>query len=360
MNSALRIADHGRERTPGMDFTVQHLAELVQGKLHGDPKQIITGAHSLEEARAGEITFVENDRHAPRLKKSQASAAVVPEHLKTNGLTVIRVADPLSAFVKIARAFQNPPLDLAPGIDPRASVNPTARISADSVIHAFANIGPGVTLGSRCRISSGVSIAANCRLGDDVTLYPNVVLYEGTVLGDRVTIHANAVIGADGFGYRQQEGRHVKVPQLGYVEIESDVEIGAGSTIDRGTFEATRIGAGTKIDNLVQIAHNCHIGRHNLLVSQVGVAGSVRTGDYVIVAGQAGLADHVTIGDGVVVGSKSGVFRDVGPGERVLGAPATSERVQKRVFVCLDKLPDLIRDVKRIKQSLGFEDHRVD
>ncbi|MFL5243282.1 MAG: UDP-3-O-(3-hydroxymyristoyl)glucosamine N-acyltransferase [Gemmataceae bacterium] len=343
-----------------MDFTVQHLAELVQGKLHGNPQQIITGAHSLEEARAGEITFVEDDRHAPQLKTSQASAAVVPEHLKTNGLTVIRVADPLSAFVQIARAFQEPFPDAAPGIDPRACVSSTARISPDATVQAFACIGPEVVIGARCRISSGVSISAKCRVGDDVTLYPHVVLYERTILGDRVTIHANAVIGADGFGYRLKDGRHVKVAQLGYVEIESDVEIGAGTTIDRGTFEATRIGAGTKIDNLVQIAHNCHIGRHNMLVSQVGVAGSARTGDYVIVAGQAGLADHVRVGDGVVVGSKSGVFRDVASGERVLGAPATSERVQKRIFVCLEKLPDLIRDVKRLKQSMGLEDNKVD
>jgi UDP-3-O-[3-hydroxymyristoyl] glucosamine N-acyltransferase len=341
-----------------MGFTVRHLAELVQGKVHGNPEQVITGAHSLEEAKTGEITFVETDRHAVRLKKSQASAAVVSEHLETNGLTVIRVADPLAAFVQIARVFQRISADVVVGIDPRANVHPTARISSQSSVHAFATIGPGVVVGDRCLVSCGVSIGAHCRIGNDVTLHPNVVLYDQTIIGDRVVIHANAVIGADGFGYRLQDGRQVKVPQLGNVEIGCDVEIGAGSTIDRGTFGATRIGDGTKIDNQVQVAHNVQIGRHNLLVSQVGVAGSVRTGDYVIVAGQAGLADHVNVGDGVVVGAKSGVFRDVGPGERVLGAPAMAERNQKRIFVCLDKLPDLLRDMKRIKLKLGLDESK--
>jgi UDP-3-O-[3-hydroxymyristoyl] glucosamine N-acyltransferase len=340
-----------------MDFTVRHLAELVQGRLYGNPDEIITGARSIEGAQAGDITFVESDRHAARLKNSQASAAVVSEGLPTNGLTVIRVKDPLSAFVQIARAFQDPPPTVHVGIDPRACIHWSACISSQSTIQAFATVGPGVTIGDGCLVSSGVSIGANCKIGSEVILHPNVVLYERTIIGDRVVIHANSVIGADGFGYRFHEGRQVKVPQLGNVEIGNDVEIGAGSTIDRGTFEATRIGDGTKIDNQVQVAHNVRIGRHNLLVSQVGVAGSVRTGDYVIVAGQAGLADHVSVGDGVVVGAKSGVFRDVGPGQRVLGAPAMSERNQKRIFVCLDKLPDLLRDMKRIKQTLGLDEN---
>src|SRR5205807_3439123 len=164
----------------------------------------------------------------------------------------------------------------------------------------FAAVGEGTVVGARCRLHSGAVVGRHCRLGDDVVLYPNAVLYDGTVLGSRVIIHANAVIGADGFGYRLQNGRHVKVPQLGHVELGDDVEIGACTTIDRGTFQATRIGAGTKIDNLVQIGHNCKIGRHNLLVSQMGIAGSSTTGDYVVMAGQVGIADHIHIGDRAV------------------------------------------------------------
>src|SRR5204862_8014669 len=170
---------------------------------------------------------------------------------------------------------------------------------------------------------SGGALGRFCRLGDDVTIYPNAVLYDATEVGHRVVIHANAVLGADGFGYRLQNGRHAKVPQLGHVEIGDDVEIGACTTIDRGTFQATTIGEGTKIDNLVQVAHNCQIGKHNLFVSQMGIAGSSTTGDYVVIAGQAGITDHVHIGTGAVIGAKSGVTKDVTAGQRTLGAPAT-------------------------------------
>jgi UDP-3-O-[3-hydroxymyristoyl] glucosamine N-acyltransferase len=189
-----------------------------------------------------------------------------------------------------------------------------------------------------------------------VTLFPNAVLYDGTVLGNRVIVHANAVLGADGFGYRLQDGRHVKAPQLGHVEVGDDVEVGACTTIDRGTFEPTRIGEGTKIDNLVQVAHNCRIGRHNLLVSQLGIAGSSSTGDYVVMAGQVGVRDHVHIGDGALIGARAGVARDVAAGERMLGAPATPEREQKRILMSLEKLPEIRKDVHRIKQHLGIKD----
>src|SRR5262249_16361727 len=184
------------------------------------------------------------------------------------------------------------------GIDPRACVEPPARVGPDPSILPLASVGAGTVIGARCRIAAGAVIGRNCRLGDDVTVFANAVLYDDTVLGHRVIIHGNAVLGADGFGYRFQDGRHVKVPQLGFVEIGDDVEVGAGSTIDRGTFQATRGGAGTKIDNLVQVGHNCQVGRHNLFVAQVGMAGSSSTGDYVVIAGQVGVVGHVHIGTG--------------------------------------------------------------
>jgi UDP-3-O-[3-hydroxymyristoyl] glucosamine N-acyltransferase len=174
------------------------------------------------------------------------------------------------------------------------------------------------------------------------------------VLGKRVIIHANAIIGADGYGYRLQGGKHVKVPQLGYTDIGDDVEVGAGSAIDRGTFGPTTVGQGTKIDNLVQIGHNCKIGQHNLVVSQVGIAGSCSTGNYVVIAGQVGIADHVHVGDGALIGAKSGVSKDVPPGQRTLGAPAMEEHETKRMLMSLVKLPDLLQDVKRIKKQLGI------
>lgn len=339
----------------GVTITVRQLAELVGGQVCGEADIPITAACPLGEAGVTHITFIENEKHAYLLRKCRAGAVVVPESLTpAAGLTVIRVADPLAAFIAIVRHLHGRAEPPPHGIDPGAVVHPTVTLGLEVSLHPFATIGEGSVLGARCRISSGCAIGRHCRLGDDVILYPNVVIYDGTVLGDRVIVHANAVLGADGFGYRLQNGRHVKVPQLGHVEIGNDVEIGAGTTIDRGTFQATRVGEGTKIDNLVQIGHNCQIGRHNLLVSQVGIAGSSRTGDYVVIAGQAGIADHVHIGDRTTIGAGAGVPGDIAADQMVLGAPARPIRDQKRILVTLDKLPEMYRDLRRVKQKLGM------
>ncbi len=339
-----------------MQATIKQLAELVQGQVHGDDALVVTAARPLGEAGPGEITYVDGDKHLTQLSASQAPAAVGPLTLPLNGKTLIRVKDPLAAFVAIVRHLHGRP-ELPPhGIDPRASVDSTVQIGAEPSIHPFACIGAGTVLGARCRIHSGVAIGRDCRIGSDVTIYPNAVLYDGTVVADRAVIHANAVLGADGFGYRFQDGRHVKVPQQGSVEIGADVEIGACSTIDRGTFGVTAIGAGTKIDNLVQVGHNCRVGKHNIFVSQVGMAGSCSTGDYVVIAGQVGVADHVHIGAGAVIGAKSGVVRDIPAGQRSLGAPATPEREQKRILMSLEHVPEMRRDLRKIKQQLGMPD----
>jgi UDP-3-O-[3-hydroxymyristoyl] glucosamine N-acyltransferase len=336
--------------------TVRQLAELVQGQVVGDSDVPITAARSLSEAQPGDITFVENDNHARELHACRASAVVAPPGVNVNGLPRIQAADPLAAFVTIARHLHGRGESPAHGIDPKAQVHPTVSLGPDVSVLPFAVIGEGTVIGARCRLYSGVVVGRYCRLGDDVTLYPNAVLYDGTVLGHRVIVHANAVLGADGFGYRLHDGKHVKVPQFGHVEIADDVEIGACTTIDRGTFQATRVGEGTKIDNLVQIGHNCRIGRHNLLVSQMGIAGSSSTGDYVVIAGQVGIVGHVHIGDGVIIGGQAGVTKDIPAGQRMLGSPATPEREQKRMLMSLEKLPDLRRDVRRIKQQLGMKD----
>lgn len=339
-----------------MSVTLRQLADLVRGELLGDGDVLIEAARSLREAQAGDITFVEHDRHAHLLHECQASAAVVSAAVPANGLALIRVADPLAAFIAIVRHLHGRPEPPPHGIDPRAYVHPTAQVGPDASIYPFAYVGEGSVIGARCRLYSGAVVGRFCRLGDDVTLYPHAVLYDDTILGDRVMVHANAVLGADGFGYRFQGGRHVKVPQLGRVEVASDAEIGACTTIDRGTFQATRIGEGTKIDNLVQVAHNCKIGKHNLFVSQMGIAGSSSTGDYVVVAGQVGIVDHVHVGDRAMIGGQAGVTKDVPAGQRMLGSPATPERDQKRILMSMEKLPELRRDVRRIKQHLGLAD----
>lgn len=337
-----------------MAVTVRELADLVKGTLFGDGSVLISEARSLGQAQDGHITFLDSDKQARLLAHCKASAVVVPDSLPLADRTLIRVKDPLAAFIAIVQHLRGKDQPPPTGVDARAYVHPTVKLGPDCSIQPHATIGEGSVLGARCRIYPGAVIGRNCKIGDDVILFPNTVLYDNTVLGNRVMIHAGAVLGADGYGYRLQGGKHIKVPQLGHVEIGDDVEIGAGTTIDRGTFDATRIGPGTKIDNLVQIGHNCQIGPHNLLVSQVGIGGSTSTGAYVVMAGQVGVADHVHIGDQAVLGARCGVGSDLAGGVRYLGAPAIPEKEQKRIFASLFKLPEMRKDLKKVLAQLGI------
>jgi UDP-3-O-[3-hydroxymyristoyl] glucosamine N-acyltransferase len=339
--------------------TVQRLADLVQGEIRGDGGRTIVAARPLRDAGPDDISFLEGDKQLRLLADCRAGALVIPSSLlgrlpETGTPIFIAVPDALSAFVTLVEHLHGRPVEGPHGIDPLASVHPSAVIGPEVSILPFACVGAGTVLGARCRVGSGVILGRDCRLGDDVLLHPNVVLYDGTILGHRVIVHANAVLGADGFGYRVHQGQHRKVPQLGWVEIGDDVEIGACATVDRGTFQATRVGPGTKIDNLVMVGHNCRIGPHNLLAGQVGIAGSTATGAYVVMAGQVGVADHVNIGDAAQLGARSGVAQDVPAGERFLGTPARPEREAKRILLSLDRLPGLCRDVRRILRHLGL------
>jgi len=354
--------------------TVQQIAEWIGGRIVGDPHRLIRAARTIHEAGPEDVTFLENDRPLRHGAVIRAGAVLArPGEFSRNGqpansarhgaynapvlqdyVTIIETSDPLAAFVVVYQHLHGLPSAQFGGIDPRAIIHPTVQLGRDVEIGAGACIGEGTVVGDRCRIHPGVVVGRFCKLGDDVILYPNVVIYDGCTLGNRVIVHANSVIGADGFGYRQQDGRHLKVPHLGSVVIEDDVEIGACTTIDRGTFQATRIGAGTKIDNLVQIAHNCRIGRHNLLVGQVGLAGSVTTGDYVVLAGQVAVRDHCNLGDGVIVGARAGVIQDVPSGQRVLGEPAMPELEYKRLVLLFQKLPELKQQIEEIRKHLGL------
>ncbi len=238
------------------------------------------------------------------------------------------------------------------GISDRAVIDPTAKIGPDTNVHPLAVIGRDVVIGHRCEIQSGVVIGDGCHLGNNVILYANTVLYHGVIIEDQVTIHASCVIGADGFGYQVVNGGHQHIPHYGTVRICSDVEIGAGTTIDRAKVGETLIGTGTRIDNLVMIGHNCRIGRHNLLVSQVGLAGSVSTGDYVVVAGQVGVSDHVHLGDGVVVGAQSGVKNDIPGGQTYFGNPAGPMAEISRQLAALRRLPEMRDAMKRMEREL--------
>lgn len=330
------------------------IAELIGGTIVGHGDLAITGARALLEAGEHDISFVADDRQQKNLNITRAGALIAKPGIRHNELTVIEVADPFAAFLKVYEHF-HPALSAHEAqVDPRAAVDPTALIGEGCYIGPFAVIGAGTVIGDHCQLHAGVSVGRNCKVGSHSVLYPHAVVYDGCTIGQRVILHANSVVGADGFGFRLVKGKHVKIPQMAGVEIADDVEIGAGTMIDRGTFEPTRVGEGTKIDNMVQIGHNCSIGKHNLLVSQVGIGGSSTTGDYVVIAGQVGVADHVHIGDQAVLGAQAGVPSDVPAKTRVLGAPARPERDAKVILLSLDKLPALRQDVRKIKQHLGM------
>jgi UDP-3-O-[3-hydroxymyristoyl] glucosamine N-acyltransferase len=337
-----------------MPTALAQLAQIVGGVLRGDGTLPIHGAAILDDAQAGQITLVDGVERLRDLKASCASAAVVPRGFAADtALSTIEVDDVHWAFATIVKSFRPPRQSPRVGISPLAHIRASARLAEDVDVYPGASIGDDVEIGRGATIHSGVHVMAACRIAHDVTIMPGAVLYEETRVGPRVIIHAGAVIGAYGFGYTMVEGRYQRAAQLGYVEIGADVEIGAGTTIDRGTYGPTVIGEGTKIDNLVMIAHNCRVGRHNMICSQVGIAGSTTTGDYVVMAGQVGVRDHVHIGTRAVLGAKAGVSNDVPDGARMIGIPATPERVQKLKQAALAKLPEMRQDLKALERRVA-------
>ena len=335
-----------------MQATLAELATLVGGELVGNGHMVINGAATQRDAEPGHITLVDGSEKNQRLENCRALAVVAPHSFTPQNISAIQVDDVHGAFAAIVRHF-NPPREMSrPGLSPLASVSPSAVIGADVDIHPFATVGDNVTIGAGTKIHSGVHIMAGSQIGEHVTIFPNAVLYENTIVGSGCLIHANAVLGAYGFGYGFANGRHILSAQLGNVILGEDVEVGAGTTIDRGTYGPTSIGEGTKIDDSVMIAHNCRIGRHNMLCSQVGVAGSTTTGDYVVMAGQVGVRDHVHIGHRAVLGAMAGVTNDVPDGARMIGIPATPERDQKIKQAAFSKLPEMRRQLKKLQRTV--------
>ena len=336
-----------------MSLTVRQLAEWVSGEVIGDPNTLLRNPAPIDAAEPGDFTYVaDGDKNLKAWAASKASAAVVGPSFPADSRPVVKVADPLAAFLQIAIRLRGD-RTLAPGIHPTAVIHPTATLGLNAHVAPYVVIGEGTTIGANAVIHSGVVVGRFCTLGNDVTLYPNAVLYDDCVLGNRVTIHSNSVIGADGFGFRLVKGRHEKIPQVGTAELEDDVDVGACSTVDRGAVGATRIGTGTKIDNLVMVAHNCRLGKHNILVGQVGLAGSCSSGDYVVMAGQAGTADHIHIGDRAVLGAQCGVISDIPPDTEVLGAPAIPRRDYFRMYIGMQKVGDLRDELKALKKQVA-------
>ncbi|MBX7166129.1 MAG: UDP-3-O-(3-hydroxymyristoyl)glucosamine N-acyltransferase [Pirellulales bacterium] len=333
------------------------LALRVGGKLTGDAQLSITGAATLDEAVAGQITLVDHADKARRLADTAAAAAIVPRGVSAAGKPTIEVDDPHQAFITLLQLFRPARSSRRVGISRQANIDSSAHIDATAEIHPGASIGADVEIGPRTIIHSGACVMDGCRIAADVIVFPNAVLYPETIVGPRVVLHAGVIVGGHGFGYAQVAGRHEPAAQLGHVRIESDVEIGPNSTVDRGTYGATVIGEGTKIDNQVQIAHNCRIGRHNLICAQVGIAGSTSTGDYVVIAGQVGVRDHVHIGDRAIISAMAGITNHVPAGAIMMGIPATPIRDQKVLQATLSKLPEMRKDLKalsrRVEQLVG-------
>lgn len=342
-----------------MAATLAELAQLVEGTLFGPADLEIHGAATLSTALTKQITLVDSLDKVHRLQHSAASAVVVPRQLSPENWPAIQVDDVHAAFAKIVCHFRPPRTAARIGVSVHAVVSPTAQLGHDVDIHPGATVGDDAVIGAGSTIHAGVRIMAGCRIGEHVTIFPNAVLYEDTVVGSRTVIHGNAVVGAYGFGYTVVDGKHQLSAQLGYVEIGADVEVGACSTIDRGTYGPTVIGDGTKIDNQVMIAHNCRIGRHNMLCSQVGIAGSSTTGDYVVMAGQTGVRDHVHIADRAIIGAKSGVPNDVEAGAVVFGIPARPERLQKLILAAIARLPEFRRQLKDVEAAVAQLERRL-
>ena len=333
-----------------MAFKLAELAELVSGRLTGNGQLLISGAATIADANEKQITLADRCSLLEELNRSSACAAIVTEGVVPQNKAYITVEDARTAFEQVVRQFSPGRRRKRSGISPAAIVSPEASLGEDVEVCPLVTIEEDVQMGPRCTIHSGAVIMAGCRLGSDVTIYPNAVLYPDTVVGDRVIIHSGAVIGADGFGFEAVNGQHVLCPQLGNVEIGPDVIVGACTTIDRGTYSATRIGAGTKIDNQVMIGHNCQIGRHNLLCAQVGIAGSVTTGDRVVMGGQVGVRDHVELADGVQLGAKSGVGESISQAGKYLGAPAIPLRKEIQILVSRQKIPEMRRRITKLEE----------
>jgi UDP-3-O-[3-hydroxymyristoyl] glucosamine N-acyltransferase len=333
-------------------FTTAEIARELEGQVIGDPSLKLTGFAPATAARAGDLTFAENETFFQKAEQSAAAAILIAGPFTSAAKTIIRVADARVAFARVLPLFF-PERAFAPGIHPSAivdasaSIDPTAHVGPHCVILENVKIGPGAVL------QGGNHIGENAVIGAETRLFPNVVIYGQTQIGRRVRIHAGAVIGSDGFGYVFDSGIHRKVPQVGLVIVQDDVEIGANVTIDRGALGPTTIGKGTKIDNLVMIAHNVSVGEHCLLVAQVGVAGSTKIGQYSTLAGQVGIAGHLKIGNKVTIAAQSGVMHDVPDGGKWLGAPAQPDRQAKREVIALHHLPGLIRRVSQLEKLVG-------
>jgi UDP-3-O-[3-hydroxymyristoyl] glucosamine N-acyltransferase len=336
-----------------MGKTLQELADYLGGQVVGDPSAVIMGLGTLDSAVEGQITFLANPKYAAKVASTRASAIVLSPAAEKFGKNCIQVANPHLAFARLLTLYTTRPR-ISKGVMAGAFVGDGVIMGPEVTVYPGAYIGDNVRMGDRVTIHHNVTVYEGVVLGDDVTLHSGVSVREGCRIGNRVTIHNGTVIGGDGFGYSPDGEGWFKVPQVGIVIIEDDVEIGANSTVDRAAVETTRIGSGTKIDNLVHVAHNCQIGGNGIILAQVGLAGSVTLGKHVTLGGQAAIADHVTIGDNVMVSGQSGVFNNVEEGKVISGTPAILHQSRLKAAAVFPHLPEMRKILSRLGARMAI------
>ena len=340
-----------------MNLTARELASRLSLALEGDADAVLTGVADLETAAAGDLTFVTDAKYAPALAQGKATAAIVPESLALpdpHPAAILRAADPNAAFTAACALFAPPPVEQPQGIHPLAFVSPEADVSPEASVGPFAVVEAGATVGAGTAIRAQAYVGHGAKIGRDCLLYPASVVREHCVLGDRVILQPGAVVGADGFGYAADAaGVRTKIPQTGIVVLEDDVELGACACVDRARFGKTVVGHGTKIDNLVQVAHNCRIGSDSVLCAQVGLAGTTTLGSHVICAGQVGIAGHLSIGDWAVVGAQSGVAKSLPGAQMYLGSPAVPRLEFGRSLAHTASIPKMKEQIKALATRLA-------
>lgn len=334
-----------------MTHTTAEIAKLLNGEVLGDANAPLSGFAMVDKAQSGDLTFAETQEYFAAAEQGAATAIIAGKEFSSTTKTVIRVANPRVAFAKAVALFFPEP-QFAAGVHPSAVVAPSAQVDPSAHIGPNCIIGERVKIGANCVLQAGNFIGDDSVLGNDTRLFPNVTIYTRSQIGKRVRIHSGTVIGSDGFGYVFDSGFHRKVPQIGNVVIGDDVEIGSNVSVDRAALGSTIIGKGTKIDNLVQVAHNVEIGENCILCSQVGIAGSAKLGNYCVLAGQVGIAGHLKIGNQVTIGSKAGVMHNIPDGQQWLGIPAQPDKQAKRVMIAIQRLPELLKKVAEWERKL--------
>jgi UDP-3-O-[3-hydroxymyristoyl] glucosamine N-acyltransferase len=334
-----------------MNYKLSKISEIVEGELVGDPEVVITGISGIKEAKPGDITFLANPKYSSLLDSTEATAVITSRDVSSTR-PLIKTDNPSVAFAKVVNLVVGRGLKHPEGISPGAIVSEKANLASSVSVGPFTFIEEGAQIGEGSVIYGGCFIGHKVKIGKNSLIYPNVTIREKTEIADNVIIHSGAVVGSDGFGFELTDGARKKIPQIGVVIIEDNVEIGANATIDRARFDKTIIGAGTKIDNLVQIAHNVVVGKNCIIIAQVGISGSTIIEDNVILAGQAGIVGHIKVGEKAIVAAQAGVTKSVAPGTKVSGYPAKPHRQAAKVNACIQRLPELSKKVKQLEDKI--------